>query len=1050
MPEPDEDQRAVVAWDAGPALVVGTAGTGKTTALVETVVRRIAAGESPASFVILCASRVAAARMRGAIAVRLAGAEAPWVGTVHALALVIAARAAGVEDPPRLLSGAEQERALREVIEGTLDGDAWPETLHDALGTRGFAREVRSALAAARGLGLAGDELARIGLAAEAPAWSALGPVLDAYLEAQDQRDAIDYSELLYRAVVALRDPRNGGLFAAFDTIIVDEYEECDRMQVALLAGLAGHARRLIAAANPDTAIHGFRGGDPRAVRDFPERFADMARARGLASAAFLPLRTQHRFGAHVQAFATDAFSDAVPVDLPRPIADLHRAPQATPGGEVRVRLYDDVSAEAAHVASHVRALLDAGTDPGAIAILARGAANLAAVERACARLGIPAISDVRTSRLVDQPAVRTLVRALEAVSRPVLSIDPLHAHELLVSPLCGLDASEVRGLARVLRPDAGTPADVALAAALVAVPGAVHASAADASGAAASMGAAWTSLPGARAFAGLQALLHRAHERVRAGATPHEVLWLLWSGTDWPAHLQRLALEQASAGAHRDLDAVCELFDVADRAVQRWRGHVGVASFVEELLGQEVPADTLARRGYAGPKVELLTAHAAKGREWDHVFVLDVTEGVWPDLRRRSPILDVDRLDTTGLGEARSRRARFDEERRLFHVACTRARRSLHVSGSIGMREHDGQPSRFLDNRVVAGEALGGRPQRLDGVDDIVARLRRTATSATSSEALRDAAIRRLHAMAAMRDASGQPLFPEADPETWWGVRSITESDNPMAGTDDALYVRGSSLDTLGKCALRWYLDQQVHAETPRGTAVVFGSAVHALADGVVRGDLPADVDVLAGELRGAWNAAGYDAAWQSERDFADGVDALARFVHWHVPRVGRRVVSEVTFDRVIEVRTPSGRVERLRMRGSIDRLEIVDDRHVVVFDYKTGRQKFTSREVETSGQLRYYQLAVGRGLLGDGLVPSGGSFVHLRIDAGSKDPENPAEQRQERMDADDPWVTEVLGAGLETVRDERFDATPGPHCSTCAMRSACAARPEGRQETA
>ncbi len=1038
VPALDPEQRAVVAWARGPALVVGAAGSGRTTALLEAVAARIEAGDDPASVLVLCSSRAAAARMRAAVAVRMPGREAPWIGTPHALALQVVARVAGVEEPPRLLSGAEQEHDLREVLEGSrVDGlaEPWPPSLQEALGTRGFTREVRAAVAAARGLGLAGDELVRMGRAAGEPAWAAVGALLDVYLEAQEHRGTLDYAELLYRAVLALQDPGNAALFAHLRSVYVDEYEECDRMQVALLAALAHHAERLVATANPDAAVFAFRGADPRAVRDFPERFTPMARAHGFEAPAVLRLGRVHRYGSRIRDYATDVFEDTVPLDLPRPVADLHRRPGARDGGSVRAVLYDDTGAQAAHVASRVRALLDDGADPAAIAVIARSVAGLGPVERALHRIGVPARTDVRSGRLVDQPAVRTLVRALEVVARPNLVLDPVHAHELLVSPLCGLDASEVRALARILRTDRAVPADQALADALGDAGAAPHLP---------------DGLPGARALLTLRALLHRAHARVLAGDSPHAVLWLLWSGTGWPEHLRRLAIDQAAAAAHRDLDAVCELFDVAERAVLRHRGHVGVAAFVADLLGQQVPADTLARRGDTGPAVELLTAHAAKGREWAHVFVVDVTEGVWPDLRRRSPILDVDRLDPNGLGAPPGRQARYDEERRLFHVACTRATTSLEVSGTLGLRADDAQPSRFLDNRVVPAVPIGGRPHRLDGVDDIVARLRRTATSTTSGPALRDAAVRRLHALAALRDDSGQPLFPEADPDRWWGMRAVTEAATPVVDPAAPLYVRGSSLDTLGNCGLRWFLDQRVHAETPRGTAVVFGSALHALADGVVRGALPADVPVLAAELRSAWNAAGYDAAWQSERDFAAGVETLARFVHWHTPRAGRVVHSEVTFDGVVDVTTPAGRVERLRMRGSIDRIEIVDDRHVVVFDYKTGRGKYGNQAVADSGQLRFYQLAVARGLVGEGLTPDGGAFVHLRVPAGARDAASPAVQEQPPLDPADPWVTDVLGAALDTVRSEQFTATPGGHCDTCAMRAACPAVPEGRFEGA
>lgn len=530
----------------------------------------------------------------------------------------------------------------------------------------------------------------------------------------------------------------------------------------------------------------------------------------------------------------------------------------------------------------------------------------------------------------------------------------------------------------------------------------------------------------------------------------------MLWSGTKWPERLRRQAVEQSSALAHRDLDAVCELFDVADRAALRRQGRAGVAGFVDDLFGQEVPSESLAGRGYAGPAVRLLTAHAAKGLEWKHVFVVGVSEGEWPNLRRRSSLLDVDRLTATGLVEPRDRQAVFDEERRLFHLACTRAGRSLTVSGTRGERANDAQPSRFLRNAVVPAIARPGRPASLDSAGDVVAALRRFATSDEVAPPIRDAAIARLRALATEADAEGRPLFPEADPDRWWGARPRTENPAPVSPEDRPLYVRGSSIDTLTKCSLNWFLEQRVHADSTRGTAVVFGSAVHALADGLAKGALPPDHELLAERLRSVWNEAGYDSTWQSARDFEEGLRAISRLLHWHTTRQPDELASEVAFDGLIDVRTPSGRTEQLLMRGSIDRIEIGADDGIVVFDFKTGRSKYSTKDVADSGQLRYYQLAAARGLLdevtgtGRPLRPAGAAFVHLRVDAGSGDPMNPVVQEQAAMAADDVWVSEVLGAGLDAVREERFLATPGPQCTFCRMRPTCPAQPEGRIEPA
>lgn len=1047
-PELDDSQRAVAAWNTGPAIVYAGPGTGKTTTLVEAALARVADGADPSSILILTFGRDAAAELRERLSLRIGTGEPPRVSTFHAFALDLVMRTTSPDHPIRLLSGAEQERAVRDILDGTLDDDRlrarWPKDLLDAVRTRGFAQEVRVAFASARALGLSGDEVQSFGDHVGDVAWTAIGPVLEDYLESQDRQGTMDYGDLMFAAVQVLQ--RTPDVIAGLRHIYVDEYQDTDHMQVALLKHLCIGAQSLVVVGDPDQSIYAFRGADVTNIRDFRDDFRTFAAHHHMTEPRVLVLQQTRRYGTAIRDYARAIFGTTAVSGLDEDGSRRHRSPATTDiQSSVRVFCFDDATAEAAHIASEIRALVqrtgDAWHD---IAVLVRAAHAIPALERALQRSNIPVVTDVRDSRLVDQPAVRTLLRALDVVASAELSLTPAHAHELLLSPLCGLDPAVVRGIARALRTDRSVSSDDAIAAALLSpVP----------------LFELHPDLQGGAEFEGLRRLLHAAHAKVVAGATPHEVLWTLWSGTEWPARLRRQAIDGASQYAHRDLDAICELFDNADRAVQRRQGHAGVSTFLYELRAQQVPSETLARRGFRGPAVRLITAHRAKGLEWKHVFVANVTESVWPDLRRRSAILDADRLTTDGLILPRSRSALFEEERRLFFVACTRARVSLTVSGVAGLENDAPQPSRFLDNPIVAPVIIEGRPKRIDSAVDLVAALRRAATSIESTPALRSAAIDRLRALASERDGAGLPLFPEADWRTWWGAYDVTANAVPIDRDDAPLYVRGSSLDMLGKCSLRWALEQKVHADVAKNSALVFGSAVHAIADAVAKGGLPADAAHLADALRAVWNDAGYESIWQSQRDFDEAVNAIGRFLAFHRDHADVPMRSEVDFNDVVEVRTPSGRTEQLRMRGSIDRIEIADDHGVVVFDYKTGRNAAKGPDVLANAQLRFYQYAVERGLLDAELtdlagdheyLPAGGALVQLRVGDGVKGrgPDYPKVQSQPALGADPEWPVTFLGAALDTVRDEAFVAVAGSHCDYCPMKAVCPLMPEGRQE--
>src|SRR5579863_4686013 len=148
----DAAQQAVVDHDGGPLLVLAGPGTGKTTAIVETVVDRIARrGLDPSRVLVLTFSRKAAAELRERITLRLDRTTTePLALTFHSYAYALVRRefARSGDEPPILLSGPEQLAEVRRMLKGeSVDGaQHWPERLRPLLATRGFAAELRDFL----------------------------------------------------------------------------------------------------------------------------------------------------------------------------------------------------------------------------------------------------------------------------------------------------------------------------------------------------------------------------------------------------------------------------------------------------------------------------------------------------------------------------------------------------------------------------------------------------------------------------------------------------------------------------------------------------------------------------------------------------------------------------------------------------------------------------------------------------------------------------------------------------------------------------------------
>ncbi|WP_346766288.1 ATP-dependent DNA helicase, partial [Streptomyces sp. Tu 4128] len=613
----------------------------------------------------------------------------------------------------------------------------------------------------------------------------------------------------------------------------------------------------------------------------------------------------------------------------------------------------------------------------------------------------------------------------------------------LLTSPLAAMDAADLRRLGRALRDEeraAGNalpaPSDELLARAL-AEPERL-----------AAHDPAY-----ARGAQRLGALLRRARTRLADGGSAEEALWDLWDGTPWPTRLERSARRGGAAGrnADRDLDAVCALFATAARAEERTGGR-GALNFLEEIDAEDIAADTLTRRAVRPDAVRLMTAHRSKGLEWRLVVVAGVQEGLWPDLRRRGSLLEADRIGRDGLAEPLTPGALLAEERRLFYVAATRARERLVVTAVKAPADDGDQPSRFLTELGVEPTDVAGRPRRPLAVAPLVAELRATTVDPRVSEPLREAAARRLARLAALADEDGRPLVPSAHPYRWWGMWDPTESKVPLRDRDHPVTLSGSALDQLANtCALQWFLGREVKADAPATAAQGFGNVVHVLADEVASGRTPADLAVLMERLDSVWNALAFDAPWKSAQEKANARVALERFLKWHVmDRAGRTpVASEHDFDVTLE----AGEYE-VRIRGQMDRVERDGDGRAYVVDFKTGKQAPTAAEVAHHPQLAVYQLAVREGAVDeafDGVhpEPGGAELVQLRQGAAARDGGEtlPKVQAQESAEgAAGEWVGDLLATAAGKVLDERFTPTAGQHCTHCAFRASCSARPEGR----
>ncbi|WP_432491631.1 ATP-dependent helicase [Kineococcus gypseus] len=1081
----DATQRAVVATrpGSGPMVLRGAPGTGRTTTLRALVAARVERdGLAPDRVLVLSPSRRTAGALRDELSLalrRTVGQPAARTPQSYAFGLLRAVHAHRGDPPPRLISGAEQDTILAELLAGHLAATAtgpdevaeafesalqaagrvdavrapeWPADVpRDAWGLRSFRNELRDLLMRAVERGLLPEDLAELGARHGRPEWRAAASLLAEYQEvnALGRAEAYDPAGVVDEAVVQLTATPQA-LTAERDRwqlVAVDDAHELSEAGLRLVEAVAGGGRDLLLVSDPDSVTQGFRGADARAASALAERF----RAADGGPAPTVLLGTCHRQQPAVRA-VTAAVAARVGAlgGAPQRAVQAGRRPGAGPApGGVEVAVLGSPTQEAAWIAQRLRRRhLLQGVPWSSMAVVVRSAGHTAALRRGLVSAGVPLAVPQAEVPVRDEPAVHPLLTALGAVLRPG-TFDADVARELVTSPLGGADVVALRRLRQCLRraelaAGGGRSSDAVLTSALAGV--LAGASRAD-DPATADVALLADEDPALRPAQRLAAVLQAGRAAAaRDDADAEQVLWALWDAAGLGPRWQRAALARGAsaraeaARADRDLDAVLALFEAAGRFVDRFPG-AGPLRFLDQMRSAEVPEDTLADRAPETGAVTLTTPQGAVGREWDLVVVAGVQEGVWPDLRLRGSVLGAQALVDVVEGRAAdapgARRAVLEDELRLFHVAVSRARDELVVTA---VRTEDERPSAFLElvgavaerEQPAAVDEEGERPlaqvPRPVSLPALVARLRQVvcAPAAVEPPARRAAAAAQLARLA----AAG---VPSADPADWYGVEDLTD-DGPLRGREEEVPVSPSRVEAFERCGLRWLLDTS-GARPGDSSVQSLGTLVHRIA-----AEAPAaDAAELHRRLDLLWPTLGLPDGWVTSRLRARAEQMLLKLAEYHrQARAEGRALVAVEQD--VDVL-----VGRARVRGRVDRLERDADGRAVVVDLKTGRTPPSRAELARHPQLGVYQLVAAEGAFGAGGPTGAGGAALVQLGSSHR---AVAVQRQAPLEADeDPrWAAELVARAAEGMSAPVFEAVVGTHCSTCPVRASCPAQDAGR----
>jgi DNA helicase II / ATP-dependent DNA helicase PcrA len=637
----NDQQIAVVEAGEGPVLVIAGAGSGKTRTLTWRVARLLADGVPPEAILLLTFTNKAAREMLKRVEEvcrvetrRLTG------GTFHHVAHQLLREHGGELGYSRGYSILDREDA-RDVMTAAIADCGL------AVGARRFPKA--DVLVDLVSMAVNTQKPLADVVAERRPQFAPLTDdvlrVARRYVERKHDMNAMDFDDLLlnWKVLLAEREPVRRALAGRFRHVLVDEYQDTNRLQGDVIDLLAADHRNLCVVGDDAQSIYAFRGAHFANILEFERRYPDARR---------FDLTVNYRSTPQILSLANASIAANVR-QFEKELTSVR--PDGALPAVVPCR---DVGQQAAFVAQRVLELRDEGIPLPEIAVLYRAHHHAMEIQFELARRGIPFV-------------VRSGVRFFEAA----------HVKDVLAHLRFVRNPGDELALKRCLRLAAGVGTATAdgVWSAFAARRG--HAP-----------GDGWAARAGRTGVDDLLAPDVASHVPPKGRAGYRRLVELLRTIARSPTcDLPGEAIEAVLDGGYEEhlraefLNADSRVEDVRQLA-EYARGYEDTEAFLAEIaLLTELTAETVSEGGEPDEKMVLSSVHQAKGLEWRAVFVVWLSDGRFPSAQA---LRDRD-------GE--------EEERRLFYVAATRAKDELYLTYPLVAAPRDRErvvmkASRFLE----------------------------------------------------------------------------------------------------------------------------------------------------------------------------------------------------------------------------------------------------------------------------------------------------------------------------------------------------------------
>jgi len=639
------EQRAAVTLTAAHALVLAGAGSGKTRVLTTRMAWLIQTGQaSPFELLAVTFTNKAAREMLARLTAMLPiNTRGLWIGTFHGLCnrmLRAHHRDAGLPQTFQILDAADQLSAIKRLTKAAnIDDDKYP------------PRDVQRFINAAKEEGLRPGAV---------EAWDhhrqRMVEIYELYQAQCEREGVVDFAELLLRAfeLLSRNAPIREHYQRRFRHILVDEFQDTNTLQyrwLRLLAGGDGHGASVFAVGDDDQSIYAFRGANVGNMADFERDYA-----RGNV----IRLEQNYRSYGHI----LDAANALIAHNTGRLGKNLWT--EAGAGEPIRVVEQASDALEADWVVDEIRALINDGRARSDIAVLYRSNAQSRVLEHNLFSSGIP-YRVYGGLRFFERQEVKHALAYLRLAANPH---DDTSWLRVVNFPARGIGARTLEQLGE-LAAQTGTS---------------LYGAVARMSGKSGAKLAQFAALIMAIAEVAKNVTLPELVEHVL------EVSGLIQhyeqdrEGADRIENLQELVTAAAVFASEEHYDGLpAGVLPGADASVD---AHAD--AFPADLLSPLAAflshatleaGDNQAQAGQDA--VQLMTVHAAKGLEFDAVFITGLEEGLFP---HENSILEA---------------AGLEEERRLMYVAITRARERLYMSLAQARMLH-GQTRYSLRSRFL------------------------------------------------------------------------------------------------------------------------------------------------------------------------------------------------------------------------------------------------------------------------------------------------------------------------------------------------------------